>query len=235
MVVRVDFDYKEATFTAQEVDQLNVEAQGLHKADQAALLAWGKHKRQQASENGAGAVPDGIGEVGSLSFPAPRLVTGRVSLEKVKQDRKRFFDKLKARSDLYQNLLGYAWRIDCAREAGFHLHVAFFFNGHDVEKHEHYAHELGMLWVESVGEDRGYFYNCNLDKNKFERNGKWGLGLVDYDAKKREILLNDVLGYFVEDDKILQYVLEDESHMFGTVFVKKPTAETRGRPRGRKA
>lgn len=234
MVVRVDLDYKEATFDAEDIDQFIVAAKVAHEADQAAFREWGVHRHQQSSASGTEAVLGAVGEDVNEDFPAPRVFTGRVALQQVKQDRQRFFAKLKdkERSELYKPLLGYAWRIDCAREAGFHLHVAFFFNGHDAKSHKYYAHELGMLWLDTVGEDRGYFYNCNLDEDKFERNGQWGIGMVEHDDLiKRTILLDDVLGYFVEAEKILQYVLEDESHMFGAIFVKKPTTETRGRPR----
>lgn len=222
MVVRDDFNYRASMFTPQEKEQAVKRVEMERQADLLALEALPVLDQ----ENGTYGDFDGL--------PEPRVFTGRASLEQVKKDRKRFFKKLK-KHPVYKHLLGYAWRIDCAIEAGFHIHVVFFFDGHNVEQDAYYGELLGQLWEEVVG-DRGYYHNVNRDKEKYEPNDKWALGMVRYDDhKKRDILLNNVLDYFTKDEKSARFVLEDESQMFRTVCVKKLKPETRGRPRKKAA
>ena len=219
VIVRGDLDYGASMFTPQEMERAAERLESEHLADMRALEVV----QELDQDNDTDAVYFGL--------PEPRVISGRASLEQVKKDHKRFFKKLRKRPDLYKHLLGYIWRIDCALEAGFHIHVVFFFDGHNVEKDEYLGELLGQLWKEVVG-DRGYYYNVNRDKDNYEPNGQWALGMVHYDDyKKRGILLKNVLDYFTKDEKNARFVLENESQMFRTVFVKKPKAETRGRPR----
>jgi len=146
MAVRLDFNYHKAIFTPQEIDKIIVESAMQKERDQVHYL---------------------IGQDISKS----RVIEGRVALEEVQSDRKRFFTNVKGKPSLFKHMVGYVWTIECGREAGYHLHMTLFFDGSRVQKHEYLAQEIGNYWKNVITNGRGYFENCNLKKKNMAIGG----------------------------------------------------------------
>lgn len=56
----------------------------------------------------------------------------KVAFETVQQDRIRLFRNMKGKPSLFEHLVAYVWRIECTPVAGYHLHLALFFDGREV-------------------------------------------------------------------------------------------------------
>jgi hypothetical protein len=204
MAVRLDFNYHKAAFTPSEADRVIAEAALQKERDQADYL-------------------DG------QDISTPRVVEGRIALEEVQKDRKRLFTNMKGKPSLFKYLVGYVWRIECGRAAGYHLHVLFFFDGSNVEKHEHIAQEIGYYWQNMITNGRSYFENCNRKKEKY--GDAWALGEIDHwDAAKRG-KLNHALQYFCKTNQIVQVVPYAGCRLFGCGFVHRQRKVQGGRPR----
>lgn len=207
MVIRLDFNYHKAIFTPEEVEQILDEARSQKDCDLSDYLA----------EN---------------EISTSRVVEGRIALEEVQKDRKHLFANMKGKPSLFEHLVGYVWRIEFTRKAGYHLHLIFFFNGAHVQKHEYIAQEIGCYWRDVITEGRSYFENCNRKKSGYRRNA-WALGQIDHwDIAKRENLRN-AMQYFCKISQLVQVVPYDGCHLFGSGFVRRQRMVIGGRPRTR--
>lgn len=206
MVIRLDFDYHKATFTEEEVEKLYAEALERKERDMAEFL-------------------DGS------DISAPGTIEGRIALEEVQKDRKRFFANMKGKPSLFKHLVGYVWRIEYTRGAGYHMHVMLFFNGEFVDKHEYYAQEIGYYWRDVITEGRGYFENCNLKKSSY--GDAWALGQIDHwDGAKRD-RLRKAMEYFCKTSQVVLVVPYPKCRLFQTVILRRQRKGAGGRPRTR--
>lgn len=204
MVIRLDFNYHKAEFTDAEIEAALEEKAALKKRDLEEYLAGD-------------------------DLTGKRVWEGRISLEEVQKDRKRLFTNLKGKRSLFEHLVGYVWRIECGREAGYHLHVMFFFDGSQVHKHEYLAQEIGKYWRDVITDGRGYFHNCNLDRRRYGNAS--ALGEVNYwDIKKRENL-RQAMTYFCKSNQVVQMLPYPGCRLFGTGFSHREREGRAGRPR----
>jgi len=204
MAIRLDFNYHKATFTPEEVDGIIVEAAVQIERDHADYLA-------------------------GQDISTPRTVEGRIALEEVRIDRERLFTNMKGKPSLFKHLVGYVWRIEFGRAAGYHLHLMLFFDGAYVKKHEYLAQEIGYYWQNFITNGRSYFENCNLKKEKY--GDSWALGEIEHgDAAKRDNLIN-TLQYFCKTNQLVQVVPFAGCHLFGSRLVPQQRKVRSGRPR----
>lgn len=94
-----------------------------------------------------------------------------------------------------------------------------------------YGYTLGHLSSlatrSSVTEGEGIGFNCNEEKEQYQR---LGIGRLDrHDHAKRKILLEDVVGYIVMSDQFLRAVQLGSNRRFETSI--SPEKSKAGRPR----
>lgn len=208
MVIRVDCNYYKAFFTQQEVKQMLDEEELQRERDQADYLT-GK------------------------DISMPRKLEGRIALEEVQKDRERLFARMKGKTSLFKHLVGYVWRIEFGKNAGYHLHLIFFFDGAHVRNHEHLAQEIGKYWRDQITEGRSYFENCNRKKSIYGSN--WALGEINHwETGKREKLLN-AMQYFSKTNQLAHVVPYKGCNLFGSGFTRRLRKVTGGRPRTKRA
>lgn len=108
----------------------------------------------------------------------------RVGFDDFRLARLRFFAKLKGRTSLNAKLLTYAWRMNFAPVAGYHMHAVFYFAAVPTADSFALWQGLEQLWT-SVTQGRGSFSRtaaCTAD-DMFRR----GFGLIhETDAAKRQ-------------------------------------------------
>ncbi len=161
---------------------------------------------------------------------APSQTEGLVSLEELQRDRDRLLANMKGKSTLFEHLITYAWRIECTPQAGYHLHLLLFFDGSQVRKHEHLAHEIGEYWSEVVTEGRGRFHNVNRAWRP--EHPRYGIGLISWDdALKRENLRRYVLAYLSKSEQKVCVMPYRGWNAFGTSTLRQRPPTDRGRPR----
>ena len=208
MVIRVDCNYHKAFFSPEEVKQMLDEEESQRERDQADYWA-GK------------------------DISTPRTIEGRIALEEVQKDRERLFARIKGKTSLFKHLVGYVWRIEFGKDAGYHLHLMFFFDGAHVQKHEHLAQEIGNYWRDQITEGRSYFENCNRKKSLYGAN--WALGEINHwETGKRERLLN-AMQYFSKTNQLAHVMPYKGCNLFGSGFTRRQRGVIGGRPRTKQA
>mgnify|MGYP001627421455 CR=1 FL=1 len=160
-------------------------------------------------------------------------LTGRVPFEVVHEDRRRLFANMKGKTTLFRHAVAYVWRIEFTPEAGYHLHLALFFDGSKVEKHEWLAEQVGGYWRDDITRGTGSFYNCNRAWDK-DAPG-YGLGVIHhYDTHKRVALVN-ALDYLCKRTQQVVVLPYEGCNLFGSGFLHRERHTGRGRPRTRTA
>lgn len=204
MLIRLDFNYHKATFTSEEVECQIAEAMRRKERDQANYLA-GK------------------------DISTPQVVEGRIALEEVQKDRKRFIANMKGKPSLFKHLVGYVWRIEYTRQAGYHMHVLLFFDGTEVQKHEYLAQKIGYYYQDVISEGRSYFENCNTKKSRY--GDDWALGQIDHWDGVKRAKLRKAMQYFCKKNQLVQVIPYEGCHLFGCQLAHRKRKGRAGRPR----
>lgn len=153
----------------------------------------------------------------------------RVGIEVVMKDRDRLNVNMRSKRSLFRHKVGHVCRIEWSRIGGYHIHLALFFDGSKVQKHEWLCDQIGQYWVDVITEGRGLYHNCN-SKNYRE----YAIGMIDHhDSDKRRALLK-CLDYLAKCDQYVRAKPSERCKMFTKGHVPEPSRKG-GRPRTRTA
>lgn len=141
------------------------------------------------------------------------------------QDREHLFRNTRS-NKLFENMVGYIWKLEHGSEKGFHYHMIFFFDGSKVQRDIIKALQIGRYWTDIVTKGRGLYYNCNLDKSAYKR---CGIGMVDHrDSSMRDTLNSLAVPYLTKTDLYMK--LQTKGRGMGKM--ERPRQkDARGRPR----
>jgi hypothetical protein len=154
-----------------------------------------------------------------------------ITLDDANEEFTRLLNNRRGKPSIFKHNVGYICKKEYTKDKGVHLHTAFFFDGQKVKQDTHIANELGKHWRDKTTKGRGTFYNCNQNKQEYE---KIGIGMLDHkDKDKREILDEKVIVYLCKDDEKQDIApvksnKKDRAFVRGTMPKKKGKA---GRPR----
>ncbi|WP_244746203.1 YagK/YfjJ domain-containing protein [Paraburkholderia terricola] len=148
----------------------------------------------------------------------------RVGIEEVMAARDHLFANMRGKPSLFEHLIGHVWRIECSRVGGYHLHVAFFFDGSKVRQHEWLAQQICEYWDEVVTDGFGYAHNCN--RNRYP---DYVLGPTDYDDHDKRGRLLKCLKYLAKEDQLVYAKPTVKCKLFGTGRLRQPTGLGRRR------
>lgn len=130
--------------------------------------------------------------------------------------------------DLFTHLVGYAWKLEWRPKKGFHYHVLFFFDGHQVQEDITHARRIGELWARSITGGQGHYRNCNLNaENVYHYNA---LGRIDYHDYVKQRGLDYIAHYLTKIDEYASLLVDGRT--FQTSKLPSPLRGPRpGRPR----
>jgi hypothetical protein len=145
-----------------------------------------------------------------------------------KTDREHLFRNTRT-NQIFDDMVGYVWRLEYGEDKGFHNHMIFFFDGSQVREDISIAKMIGDYWENVITQGRGLAYNCNAHKEKYER---CGIGMISW--KNFELIANLKLAaqYLAKPDEYISAFMTDidMGRTFGRGTQREKT-ETRGRPR----
>ena len=145
-----------------------------------------------------------------------------VTIEEAQEEREWYLRSVKRE---YKSLVGYVWKLEYGKHREYHYHIAFFFNGNQVQNDIRLGRLLGEAWK------AGSYHNCNADKRKYEEWGTCGIGEVHWnDSSKRGRLLDNALNYLLKMDERLLATMFERSRSVGKMEVPHRSRKG-GRPR----
>jgi len=141
--------------------------------------------------------------------------------------RKKMLNNMRS-NRIFENLVGYIWKLEYGESKGLHFHVVLFYDGARVKKDAYLAELIGRYWVDQITRGSGTFYNCNRSKAKYKN---CGIGMIShFDAEKREFLLFAVR-YLTKKDQYLRLKSRGRTRIFGRGELPKQRIGGAGRPR----
>lgn len=146
----------------------------------------------------------------------------------VKKDREHFFNNKRA-NGLFDDMVGYVWKLEYTLLTGFHYHMLFFYDGANVREDITWAKKLGEYWADTITVGKGLYYNCNAGKDKYKVRG---IGMVNYYDHELREGLKIAAGYLTKPDYYARMIVPKNGRTFGKgEILPKPKASNRGRPR----
>lgn len=110
------------------------------------------------------------------------------------------------RYGIFEDLIGYVIDIEQGADTkGYHIHAAFLLPGHLHQRDGYLVRQCGEQWKE-ITRGYGIFHSCNAEKDKFERRGQRGVGMIHRDNQKDFENAVRTVGYLSELDKDDQYL-----------------------------
>lgn len=165
--------------------------------------------------------------LGKMSIPI-RQQSPEAGLKQIEYLLKRFFNNQR-HNKLFEHKIGYVAKLEYAPQRGFHVHCAFFFNGHQCENDSYYSSQIGWYWVNQITGGDGTFYDCNRPNNKAKYK-KLGIGMLHYADMEKRANLMDALAYLAKKDAYLTFKLTAKQKML-RMGQNKPKKSVGGRPR----
>lgn len=121
------------------------------------------------------------------------------------------------------------WKIEFGAVKGHHLHVMLVCDGHEVREGITWAKVVGDKWLE-ITNGAGSYWNSNAHQALFEKMGRRGIGLINYDDQARRDDLMRVAMYLAKADSYARFVSPEIGRTFGKSIIK-PVTKKKGRPR----
>ncbi len=144
---------------------------------------------------------------------------------------KQFLRNMRSKTDIYEHVVGYAWKAEIGTLRGVHFHVVLFFDGSKVRQDASYGEMVGKRWRDVITEGDGHYYNCNRRKNSYK---ECGVGMVCHsDTEKRDVLNNRVLPYLTKSTSLLKADFGKRCRTFGRSELPKRNQKKLGRQRRR--
>lgn len=156
----------------------------------------------------------------------------KVGMEELKEDLRHFFNNMRNKRTLFakDKFIDYFGRIEYSKDAGYHVHICFFYKGSEVQRDIFYSHEIGKYWAK-ITEGRGYYHSCNARAAQ----GKYknvGIGMVEHDDFEKLRHLWTAVVYFVKAAQVVRVKRTDKEQMVLHGKKKDRPGERLGRPRG---
>jgi hypothetical protein len=137
-----------------------------------------------------------------------------ISAEVAKADLAHFIYNFRHNKKLSEHLEGYLWKWEFTPLKKMHCHLLFFYNGAYVRNDAYWGNLIGEYWRDVITQGRGMYYNGNTkeNKDKFEKLGILGIGMIDpiHDdpekdtgKAKRDILINKIVKYILKSSQYL--------------------------------
>jgi hypothetical protein len=161
-----------------------------------------------------------------------------IPLEIVQMHREQLLLDRRDHPEVFDGLVGYAWGFERGeREGGYHIHLLAIFDGARRRDDVGIARAIGNLWND-ITEGYGHCYISNFDKEKMDREGKLGIGMIHRDDEQLRInLIEKVAGYITKKcstfDVYSGSTESGEFRTFGKSQMPKPidtSVPRRGRP-----
>lgn len=144
-----------------------------------------------------------------------------------KTDREHLFNNM-ANNSLFEQLVGFVWKLEYGLDKGFHYHMLFFFDGSRVREDQTIATLIGEYWANNITQGRGLYYNCNANKHLYHN---LGIGMINYYDSALRAGLNQAAAYLIKTDHYAKTLIPNNARAFGRGEMLKPRALSLGRRR----
>lgn len=160
----------------------------------------------------------------------------QITVEEAQKDLKHLLNNTRHKESLFDDLIGYIWKLEQGKFGGTHFHVLLFFTNDHLQNVSYRAQQIGEYWKSVITKGNGRYYNCHTaeNTNRYDEIGLLAIGRVEHsDTQKRNNLLR-ILAYFCKDTQPIEDKPKRTSRTFGRGTMPKKRETKMGRPRAQK-
>ena len=149
------------------------------------------------------------------------------------KDLRHFFNNMRSKPNLFDDLVGYIWKMEHGDCGGEHFHVFLFFTNDRMQNDCIRGMEIGKYWEKVITDNRGTYFNCNSpeNKNKFDRYGRLAIGRVEYCDDQMRFNLLTPLAYICKEEQSVRAKTKKASRSYGRGELPGEREARSGRPR----
>ena len=127
--------------------------------------------------------------------------SSQTDLQQAQTDFSRFYGNMRNNS-LFNDMVGYIWKLEEGEQGGYHYHCVFFFTNAHMLNHSYYGEVIGQYWQNVITKGRGSYFNCNR-ADYINRLSTPAIGVINhYDEEKRLGLIH-IVAYLCKDEQSL--------------------------------
>ena len=192
-------------------------------------MAIRKDKRRQASnEKYIDALQEKFSKVcvirNDFGYKKDENNNVNITLDEANKHVNRFLSNRRNNS-VFDNNIGYIFKIEEGVDKGIHIHALILFNGNNVQNDKFKGDQLGQYW-KKITNGKGSYHNCN--RNNYKDNAT---GMLDYRDIEKRRKLDKAMAYLVKEEQSIETLKENEKDRAirrGTIPKEKGNG---GRPR----
>jgi hypothetical protein len=192
-------------------------------------MAIRKDKRRQASnEKYIDALQEKFSKVcvirNDFGYKKDENNNVNITLDEANKHVNRFLSNRRNNS-VFDNNIGYIFKIEEGVDKGIHIHALILFNGNNVQNDKFKGDQLGQYW-KKITNGKGSYHNCN--RNNYKDNAT---GMLDYRDIEKRRNLDKAMEYLAKDDQRVEALKENKKDRIirrGTLPKEKGNG---GRPR----
>ncbi|MFP1907964.1 inovirus-type Gp2 protein [Lonsdalea quercina] len=162
-----------------------------------------------------------------LSYQKDIIKNQTISTAMTRAHRKRLFKRIHVHP-LFENCLGYLWKLEYGQRKGFHYHTCFFFDGSKVRGDVMLARRIGELWKNEITSGKGLYFNCNAIASNYAQSG---IGDIHHTDRTKRSALQKAITYLTKVDTAIRLTLPKGGRTFGRSEYVVRQGKKRGRPR----
>ena len=129
-------------------------------------------------------------------------------------------NRMSNKDTCFKHLQGYVWALEQGVEKGYHCHLLLIYDGNRRLEDSGLAKLVAEYW-EQITNKQGTYYNCNTqdNKEKFDKNGLLGIGMIHRDQPIQVTNAIRAAMYLVnpeKEDQRLRAKTSPQMRTFGT-------------------
>jgi len=103
-------------------------------------------------------------------------------------------------NSVFDNLVGHARSLEQAKDRGWHSHAVLYFKGDKHQNDFALIEQIRKIWA-NITAGHGSIYSPNLDKEKYEKQGALGVGMIHRDQPDEVANAIKAVKYLTRPDK----------------------------------
>lgn len=131
------------------------------------------------------------------------------SITQFNKDIEKLLNRIQNKDTCFKGQVGYAYRLEQGgKTRGYHCHLLLIYNGSLHCQDSYLGQQIGMLWKARITHGKGEFFNCNQaeHKQRFEKMGMLGIGMVERSKSKQVENACLAISYLASPEKDEQYL-----------------------------
>jgi hypothetical protein len=155
------------------------------------------------------------------------------SIEDLDKDIDHLFRNERHNKKLFGDLKGRIVKFEYGMAKENHTHLVLLYLGSTRNNYSdsYLAKEIGKYWVEVITKGRGAYWNCNDKKQKWERIGRLGIGVIHAEDQERINNLLYIVKYLCKKEQFMKPKSTPKMKLMRKKQAPEPVFPKRGAPR----